>query len=84
MIVLLLAGCATAPPPKWVRLDGKMITGSDALETQFEVDVKICEGEMQKAGLSATAEAGFGRGRAINQVFVGCMAKQGYVQRQIP
>jgi hypothetical protein len=87
MVVLALAivlnACAQQPTPRWTRVDGKAIRGDVTLETQYEVDVKICQGEMQKANLSATAEAGFGRGRAVDQVFIGCMAQRGYVQRAV-
>lgn len=74
--MLCLAACACATKPMaWVRVDGKPIT-----ETQLAVDQTVCRGEMQKANLSSTAEAGFGRGRAVVEVYVGCMAQRGYMQ----
>lgn len=51
-LLLALSACATRPPPGWVRVDGKGIRGDAALEVQYEVDVKICQREMQKANLS--------------------------------
>lgn len=74
ILCIAVAGCATKPMA-WQRIDGKQ--GSP---DQLVVDQTICRGEMQKANLSATAEAGFGRGRAVAEVFVGCMAQRGYMQ----
>jgi len=73
-ITIALAGCATQPPMRWVRPDGNTFTPE-----QFEVDRTICRGEMQKANLASNAEAGLGRGRAVADVYPGCMAQRGYM-----
>jgi hypothetical protein len=59
----------------WVRVDGKPPT------VEFEVDNTICRGEMQKANLAANAEAGFARGRAVGEVYNGCMAGRGWIMQ---
>jgi hypothetical protein len=73
-LALGLAGCATAPPRQWARIDGHPIDPA-----QFQVDRTICLGEMQKANLSSTAEHGYARGRAVVDVLDGCMAQRGYL-----
>jgi hypothetical protein len=38
--LLLLTGCATAPP-QWMKVDGKPVK-----QEQFELDLTACKGEM--------------------------------------
>ena len=85
----LLAGCAAdQPKPLFIRADGKPVTGNPALETQFELDRAVCEGESNKANLSGVTLAGGGFAGAIAQaqrhssaleVGRGCMAARGYL-----
>jgi len=74
-VFITLGGCSTQPR-EFVPIDGRAITPE-----QFQVDRLICQGEMQKANLASTAEAGIGRGRAVVQVFDGCMAQRGYMPK---
>jgi hypothetical protein len=85
---LLLGACATAPEPTWLRVDGKPVS-----DLQFEADQAACRGEMQKAKLSSNMESGVVLGpnglysprqNAISDVYSGCMAQRGYVQRAAP
>jgi hypothetical protein len=80
-----LVGCVTQPEMGWIRTDGKPV-----VPIQFEADETNCRGESQKANLTSTMEAGIKIGeqglysprqRAISEVFTGCMAGKGYVQR---
>ena len=88
LTALALSGCATQPPI-WVRADHDT--------TRYDPDQlarvqAICRGQMQAAGLAGSnrengfilTPSGFGteRGQAMNDVFAGCMAQQGYVRLQ--
>jgi hypothetical protein len=86
-----LCACAsTQPPPKvLIRTDGRIVTGNPALEQQETLDKTVCNGEAQKASLSAgtnyygsllvhSIEEGR-RDQAASGVFEGCMASKGYV-----
>jgi hypothetical protein len=88
LLPLLLAGCATAAPPTWIRVDGKPMT-----QEQFTLDQTICRGEMQKSNLTNTIKSGISvdangvydpKARAIDQVYIGCMAQHGYLQQTKP
>ncbi len=93
LVFLVLAGCASAPPPVkmvWLRTDGQTAHDHPALAAQFDIDRKICLGETQRAGISAApvytnnfidaAIVANSRQRQMNDVAVGCMAGKGYVQ----
>lgn len=88
--IFLVAGCASdAPPSVWVRTDGQRIGGNSALEQKVDIDKTICNGEMQKAGLSGQQQFGGSllsqaivenqRGERLDGVAKGCMAEKGYV-----
>lgn len=85
--LLILCGAITAcAPPKemgWIRADAKPVDPA-----QFEVSTTICRGDAQKAGLAARRVEGIGeayrQGQAQGDVFVGCMAQQGYLRREVP
>jgi hypothetical protein len=71
----------------WVRTDGQRITGDPVLTQQVQVDLTICQGELQRANLSGVTVSGGGmagiaaaieRGEAAKQVGQGCMAQKGY------
>jgi hypothetical protein len=88
LVCLIVGACATAPEPAWLRVDGKPIS-----DLQFEADQAAWRGEMQKAKLSSTMEGGIVLGpngpysprqNAISDVYSGCMAQRGYVQRAAP
>jgi len=74
-LALTISGCAQQRALTWSRADGKPFAAE-----QIDLDRTICRGEMQKANLASNAEAGFARGRAVREVFVGCMAQRGYMQ----
>jgi hypothetical protein len=80
LLCLAVAACAKPPEMGWIRHDGTPIT-----DAQFELDSTACRGEGQKAGLTARRAEGIGealhQGQAVSDVFVGCMAQHGYVQR---
>lgn len=90
LIAVLLAGCATAPPPMlWIRADGQRGAGNPVLEQEFDMAKTVCLGERQKAALSGVTVssstlggviAAQQRGAAADQVGQGCMAEKGYVQ----
>lgn len=73
----------------WVRTDGRSGSGNPALEQQIAVDKTVCNGESQKANLSAGTNPYGGivahaveesrRQSAAGSVFEGCMATKGYV-----
>lgn len=79
---MIVAACAKPRQMGWIRTDGKPVN-----EASFEVDSTVCRGERQKAGLAAPTPEGVGQ--ALNQrdakdeVFIGCMAQRGYLQREI-
>ena len=85
-----LTACAPPPPPMvWVRADGQRIGGHPALEQKVELDKTICNGETQKANMSAVPVYTTGVLSAIaiqqqrqgmaNDIGKGCMAEKGYV-----
>lgn len=87
--IISLAGCAKPPPPLlWVRTDGRSAHDSPALEQQIGLDKTMCNGDAQKANLSAGTNPYGGivphaiedsrRQGATNSVFEGCMASKGY------
>lgn len=85
---VVLAGCATAPPPMFVRTDGRLINTDPVLSQQFQVDKTVCLGNREKADLSGVTVSGGGlagaiatqnRSQAADTVFVGCMAEKGYM-----
>jgi uncharacterized lipoprotein YajG len=85
---IVLAACATAPPPMFVRTDGKSIQTDPVLSQQFQVDKTVCLGNREKADLSGVTVSGGGlagaiavqnRSQAADAVFVGCMAEKGYM-----
>jgi hypothetical protein len=79
-LALAVAGCAVT---KGVFLlsDGRNPTDDPALKAQLEKDLTICNGEAQKANLSASTPNvnTYGRYMAVAQVGRGCMAQKGYV-----
>jgi hypothetical protein len=79
-LALAVAGCAVT---KGVFLlsDGRIPADDPALKVQLEKDVAICNGEAQKANLSASTPNvnTYGRFMAVAQVGRGCMAQKGYV-----
>ena len=78
ILALAVAGCATAPPMAWTRLDGKPFN-----EAEFQTVQTVCRGEMQKSNLagfpSDSIGGAFRRGRAVDDVYKGCMADRGYM-----
>jgi hypothetical protein len=88
LAVAALAGCATAPPPTWTRVDGKPIAPD-----QLTLDQTACQGERQKTNLTNTVKSGISvdangvydpKARALADVYVGCMAQRGYLQQTKP
>lgn len=84
----ILAACTTAPPPLFVRTDGRSIKTDPVLSQQFQVDKTVCLGNREKADLSGVTVSGGGlagaialqnRSQAADAVFVGCMAEKGYM-----
>ena len=65
-------GCASQPVA-WQRVDGRAPTDLAQAQT-------ICEGEMQKANLSAGQAAGIIPGRGMIAVYDGWMAAHGYMK----
>jgi hypothetical protein len=70
-----LLGCAHQPEMGWIRTDGKAV-----VPIQFEADEATCRGELQKVhavytGLAVASD---------EQIFTGCMAEKGYLQRPLP
>lgn len=76
----VLSACATPPPMGWIRTDGRTFT-----DEQIEVERTVCRGRMQQSNLagfpSESIPGAFQRGRAVTDVFNGCMAERGYVLR---
>jgi hypothetical protein len=73
----------------WVRTDGQRIKDDPVLTHQAQMDLTICQGELQKANLSGVTVHGGGmaglaasieRGQAATQVGEGCMAQKGYAR----
>jgi hypothetical protein len=89
MVTLAVSACATPKPLVWLKTDGQYVAGSPALETQFSIDRTACDGEAQKANLSAGTNYMGGafaraieegrRNQAAERVLDGCMAGKGYV-----
>lgn len=85
---VVLASCATAPPPMFVRTDGRSINTDPVVSQQFQLDKTVCLGNREKADLSGVTVSGGGlagaiaaqnRSQAADAVFVGCMAEKGYM-----
>ena len=76
IVALFLTGCAGEAPQhiEWVRADGK------PLSSQFDRDSTACRGETQKANRVGNTEPTATKAKAIDDVFVGCMARRGYVE----
>ena len=80
IVAAALSACATQPPVPmaWYRTDGR-----DVRADQIETSMTICRGESQRAGLAAPTPEGIGQAAnqryAMNDVYIGCMAQQGYV-----
>jgi hypothetical protein len=73
----------------WVRTDGQRIKEDPVLLQQAQMDLTMCQGELQKANLSgvtvhggglAGAAAAVQRAEAASQVGEGCMAQKGYAR----
>jgi hypothetical protein len=88
LAVITLVACATAPPPVFVRTDGRSTQSDPVLAQQFQIDKTVCLGSREKADLSgvtvssgtfAGAIAAANRSQAADAVFVGCMAEKGYM-----
>jgi hypothetical protein len=74
-----LVGCTTHPAMSWFRADGKPV-----VPIQLEADETGCRGEVQKARLAGSNQLGLlSRLQAHDEVFTGCMADKGYVQRPV-
>jgi hypothetical protein len=85
---VIVTGCATTPPPMFVRTDGRSINTDPILSQQFQLDKTVCLGNREKADLSGVTVSGGGlagaiaaenRSQAADAVFVGCMAEKGYM-----
>jgi hypothetical protein len=85
---VIVTGCATTPPPMFVRTDGRSINTDPVLSQQFQLDKTVCLGNREKADLSGVSVSGGGlagaiaaenRSQAADAVFVGCMAEKGYM-----
>jgi hypothetical protein len=75
ILCLLLAACVTQPEMGWIRADGKSV-----VLLQLEADNTACTGEVQKARAAYTGRIG----ASSDQIFTGCMAEKGYLQRPLP
>lgn len=73
-LALALAGCAT--PVAWMKADGSV-----ALDSDRQLAMAACQGEMQKSHLSMTHSSGIALidRSELEQVYAGCMAEKGYV-----
>jgi hypothetical protein len=72
---IALANCAQRPPMSWVRTDSKPV-----MPIQFDADQAACRDEVQKA----RGQLGLlSRLQAHDDVYAGCMADKGYVQRPV-
>lgn len=88
VLALLLAACATKPPPLWLRTDGQSVANDPVLTQQFQIDRTVCLGERERADLSGVTYTGGGlagvvaaqnRSNAADAVAQGCMAEKGYL-----
>jgi hypothetical protein len=86
--VLDLCSCAPQVKSVWLRTDGQHIASNPVLLQQAQVDLTVCQGEMQKANLSGVTFTGGGlaglaaaaqRNNAAADVAKGCMAQHGYI-----
>jgi hypothetical protein len=75
ILCLILAGCVTRPEMGWIRADGKAV-----VPIQFEADNTVCNGEVEKARAAYTGRIS----ASPDQIFSGCMAEKGYLQRPLP
>jgi hypothetical protein len=91
LAAIIVAGCATQPPPRmvWIRTDGQG-TSDPVRAQQFEIDRMVCNGDTSKAGLAGLNpvtpyKGGYSvsvdaeRTALSNNVMHGCMADKGYV-----
>jgi hypothetical protein len=84
-----MAGCATAPPMVYVRTDGRQID-KRSFAQQLAIDKTMCEGEAERARLSAGTNYLGGviahsieenrKSQSAVKVEEGCMAGRGYVR----
>ena len=77
VIALFLSGCAGENLPQhieWVRADGK------PLSSQFDRDATACRDDTQKANGPGDAGPTEKKAKAIDDVFVRCMTRRGYVE----
>jgi hypothetical protein len=73
------ASCAHQPPMSWVRTDGKPVA-----PIQYDADLTACRDEVQKARVASNEQPGLlSRLQTHDDVFAGCMAEKGYVQRPV-
>jgi hypothetical protein len=70
-----LLGCAHQPEIGWVRTDGKAV-----VPIQLEADNTQCKGEVEKVRAAYTGQTF----ASSDQIFTGCMAEKGYLQRPLP
>jgi hypothetical protein len=87
-LVFVLAGC-TQQKTVWVRSDGQPMQDSPGLSERYELDRKICDGQVQTANLSGSSVCGstaecttsaVDRGLALRDAGKRCMADRGYMQ----
>jgi hypothetical protein len=86
---LALTACTSDKGKTWLRIDGRSVHSTPELAKQFELDGAICNGEMQKAGLSYGGNQAYGLVPALVEdynkaegmlgVARGCMAQRGYL-----
>jgi hypothetical protein len=77
VLALFLSGCAGENLPQhveWVRADGKPIN------SQFDRDATACREDTQKANRPGDAGPTAQKAKAIDDVFVRCMTRRGYVE----
>jgi hypothetical protein len=75
MLSIALGNCAQQPPMSWVRTDSKPV-----VPIQFDADQTACRDEVQKARRQLGL---LSRLQAHDDVYAGCMAEKGYVQRPV-
>jgi hypothetical protein len=80
LFALTLSACAESSPKAYYRVDGQPITTNPALMREWDRDDAICRGEMAKADSASVAPMSR-RFQADEDVYRGCMAQRGYVQR---
>lgn len=89
LFILLLNGCATAPPPAatWVPIGGKFTPTLSADLDRLPADRLACQGEVEKSNLSAHRQPCGAIGcmaqeadirNSLDTVMKGCMAQRGW------